>query len=80
MPHLQIEVNEDSWQLYSVINPEQKQHIRKALEEMLSLISPQQTSSHSPKKSLRQYAAFGSWKDRNIDSIDYQRQLRAEWE
>lgn len=25
-------------------------------------------------------AAFGIWKDRGIDSVEYQRQLRAEWE
>ena len=25
-------------------------------------------------------AAFGMWKDRGIDGVEYQRELRAEWE
>lgn len=25
-------------------------------------------------------AAFGMWKDRDIDSVEYQRELRAEWD
>ena len=25
-------------------------------------------------------AAFGMWKDRDIDSVEYQRKLRAEWD
>jgi hypothetical protein len=25
-------------------------------------------------------AAFGMWKNRGIDGVDYQRQLRAEWD
>jgi hypothetical protein len=25
-------------------------------------------------------AAFGSWKDRDIDGVEYQRKLRAEWD
>jgi hypothetical protein len=29
--------------------------------------------------SLKKHAAFGSWKHRNIDSVKYQQNLRAEW-
>ncbi len=31
-------------------------------------------------RSLRQHPAFGSWRGRNIDALDYQRKLRAEWD
>ncbi len=30
-------------------------------------------------RSLRKHAAFGSWKNRNIDAVKYQQNLRAEW-
>jgi hypothetical protein len=31
------------------------------------------------RRSLRDHAAFGSWKKRNIDALKYQQDLRAEW-
>jgi Protein of unknown function (DUF2281) len=31
-------------------------------------------------RSLRQHPAFGSWRGRNIDALEYQRNLRAEWD
>jgi len=30
-------------------------------------------------RSLKKHAAFGSWKDRKIDAIRFQQNLRAEW-
>jgi len=30
--------------------------------------------------SLRKHAAFGSWKNRGIDAVKYQQDLRAEWD
>ena len=30
--------------------------------------------------SLKGHAAFGSWKDRKVDSIKYQQDLRDEWD
>ncbi len=30
--------------------------------------------------SLRQHPAFGSWRGRDVDGLDYQRALRAEWD
>ena len=29
---------------------------------------------------LKKHAAFGSWKNRKIDAIEYQRNLRSEWD
>jgi hypothetical protein len=31
-------------------------------------------------RSLRQHPAFGSWRGRKIDALEYQRNLRAEWD
>ena len=31
-------------------------------------------------RSLKQHPAFGSWANKNIDSVAYQRSLRAEWD
>ena len=36
--------------------------------------------SENRKKELFQYkSAFGSWKKKNLDSIDYQKKIREEW-
>jgi hypothetical protein len=32
------------------------------------------------RRSLKEHAAFGSWKNRKIDAVEYQRNLRAEWD
>jgi hypothetical protein len=32
------------------------------------------------QRSLKKHAAFGSWKNRKIDAIKYQQDLRAEWD
>jgi hypothetical protein len=37
-------------------------------------------SRPAKQRSLRKHAAFGSWKDRRIDAVDYQRNLRSEWD
>jgi hypothetical protein len=31
------------------------------------------------RRSLNKHAAFGSWKNRKIDAVKYQQNLRAEW-
>jgi hypothetical protein len=31
-------------------------------------------------RSLRQHSAFGSWRGRNMDALEYQQKLRAEWD
>ncbi len=33
-----------------------------------------------PGRSLGEHPAFGSWRDRKIDALRYQRDLRAEWD
>jgi hypothetical protein len=32
------------------------------------------------RASLKEHAAFGSWKKRKIDAVKYQQSLRAEWD
>ena len=32
------------------------------------------------KLDFRNEPAFGSWKNRDVDSVEYQRKLRAEWD
>ena len=32
------------------------------------------------RRSLRQHPAFGSWRGRNIDALEHQHNLRAEWD
>lgn len=32
------------------------------------------------KVDFRNDPAFGSWKNRNVDSVEYQRKLRTEWD
>jgi hypothetical protein len=37
--------------------------------------------SRSPRpRSLRQHPAFGSWRERQIDALQYQQDRRAEWD
>lgn len=31
-------------------------------------------------RSLREHPAFGLWRERNIDALQYQQNLRAEWD
>jgi len=37
------------------------------------------TSPSAKQRSLRQHPAFGSWRRRKIDALNYQQNLRAEW-
>ena len=51
------------------------------LDFVLSLQEQLAASQHrSKQRSLRQHPAFGSWRGRKIDAIDYQRALRSEWD
>ena len=36
-------------------------------------------SKSTRKRSLKKHAAFGSWKHRKINAIQYQQNLRSEW-
>ncbi len=42
----------------------------------------QRLTSDQPARprSLRQHPAFGSWRGRNIDALEYQHNLRSEWD
>jgi Protein of unknown function (DUF2281) len=40
----------------------------------------QETQPANQRGSLDDHPAFGSWKGRNIDGVEYQRALRAEWD
>jgi hypothetical protein len=42
----------------------------------------QRSAANLPQneRSLSQHPAFGSWRDRKIDALRYQRDLRAEWD
>lgn len=48
--------------------------VRRALEQYVET-----TLQNHPEKDPRD-AAFGLWKDRKIDGVEYQRKLRAEWD
>jgi len=53
--------------------------------EVLDFISflqqqPSTASQRTEPRSLRQHPAFGSWRERNIDALHYQRTLRSEWD
>jgi len=43
----------------------------------------QQSSDSAPpagRSLLRSHPAFGSWRNRHIDALDYEHALRAEWD
>jgi len=42
----------------------------------------QRTTGQQPakKRSLKEHPAFGSWRGRKIDALQYQQALRAEWD
>ncbi len=52
--------------------------------EVLDFISflQQRVAQSYPVKSgsLKKHPAFGSWKNRRIDALKYQQELRAEWD
>jgi hypothetical protein len=38
------------------------------------------SSQPAPQRSLRRHPAFGSWRGRKIDALQYEQALRAEWD
>ena len=38
------------------------------------------TPQSAKPRSLRQHPAFGSWRGRKVDALNYQHNLRAEWD
>ncbi len=49
--------------------------------EVLDFIAflQQQTRGSQKRRQLKKHRAFGSWKHRKIDAIQYQQERRAEW-
>jgi hypothetical protein len=55
----------------------------KQIEVLDFIVFLQQRASASQpakRRSLKKHPAFGLWKDRKIDAINYQQSLRAEWD
>ena len=52
--------------------------------QVLDFIAPLQQRADAPPRgkpdSLKGHVAFGSWKDRKVDSVKYQQDLRDEWD
>jgi len=50
--------------------------------DFVSFLQQQLTASQQRRKrrSLRDHPAFGSWRGRKVDALDYQRAGRAEWD
>jgi hypothetical protein len=44
------------------------------------LCSKIEPKTRSTRRSLKTHPAFGLWKDRNIDAVNYQQNLRSEWD
>jgi len=48
--------------------------------DFIAFLQQQANASQLVKRHpLRKHAAFGSWKNRKIDAIKYQQNLRSEW-
>ncbi len=50
--------------------------------DFVSFLQQQQRTARKDikQRSLRQHPAFGSWRGRNVDGLDYQRAVRTEWD
>lgn len=50
--------------------------------DFVSFLQQQLTAAQQRVKhrSLRQHPAFGSWRGRNVDALDYRDGLRSEWD
>jgi hypothetical protein len=57
--------------------PPEKQS--EALDFILFLAQRSGVSQPVQRRPLKKHAAFGSWKHRGINAIQYQQNLRAEW-
>lgn len=57
--------------------------LEKQTEALDFIVFLQQRGATKPQtkpRSLRDHPVFGSWRGRNIDSLKYQQDLRAEWD
>jgi Protein of unknown function (DUF2281) len=60
----------------SDLPPEKQQEV---LDFIAFLQQRANTSQPVKQRSLKKHAAFGSWKNRNINALEYQQNLRSEW-
>lgn len=61
----------------SMLPPEKQSEVL----DFISFLQQRMVTPQPAKKlSMKKHAAFGSWKDRKIDAVEYQRNLRSEWE
>jgi hypothetical protein len=61
----------------SVLPPEKQSEVLDFITFLQQRSSP---SSPSRQRPLKKHAAFGSWKNRAVDAVEFQRSLRAEWD
>lgn len=57
--------------------PERQSEVLDFVNFLQEKLSSQETVKRLP---LRTHAAFGSWKKRGINALNYQQSLRAEWD
>jgi len=57
--------------------PPEKQS--EALDFIVFLAGRAGVSEPAKRRLLKKHAAFGSWKHRKIDAVQYQQNLRADW-
>lgn len=58
--------------------PPEKQH---EVLDFISFLSQRASGSQRAKpEAITKHPAFGSWKNRKIDAVRYQQDLRAEWD
>jgi hypothetical protein len=61
----------------STLPPEKQSEVL----DFIEFLQQRSNVSRSTKGgSLKKHAAFGSWKDRKINALKYQRNLRSEWD
>ena len=60
----------------SALPPEKQSEV---LDFIAFLQQRANASQYTKRRSLKKHTAFGSWKKRNIDALQYQQNLRAEW-
>ena len=58
--------------------PSEKQN--EVLDFVMFLRQRLPVASSAQPRSLRKHPAFGSWRSRHIDALQYQQDLRAEWD
>ena len=61
-----------------LLPPEQRGAVLEFIASLRMTLAP--VSPQPPRKSLREHPAFGVWKERGIDALGHQQELRAEWD